>query len=165
MHLPALSLLSNTWNSGAPTSPDSSSPASTTTSSTSSSLTPMLWTLIWPRYEPKVYLTMAHRPVGWLWIQRTPEAMQAWGQEEHATSFVLRVLNYLVAQANDCRENFRTYQLVEEVYRQLCVLQSLVQGNGVWVVDAPLQEEVRTVLLTAMEEVQRCDAAGSMVYP
>jgi hypothetical protein len=104
----------------------------------------------------RVHLTMAHRPVGWLWTQHTPDAMRLWGQEEHATSFVLRVLDYAVNKGL-CPKDCSVDRLVDEVYQRLCVLQSLWQGNGVWVEDRRLQEALRGALLTAMEEVQRLD--------
>ncbi|KAK4097466.1 hypothetical protein N658DRAFT_433890 [Parathielavia hyrcaniae] len=128
--------------------------------------------------QARVRLTLAHRHAGWLWTQQPDDSRDdmrdsEWGQEEHATAFVLRVLDYLLhvagregAEADDeCREELGTDQLVEELYRRLCIMQSLIQGSGVWVGDARVEMEVRAVLLAAMEEVERCELVEGMVSP
>lgn len=98
----------------------------------------------------RVHLTMAHRPVGWLWTQHTPESKRAWGQEEHATAFVLHVLDDLYTSKNlphDC--SIDTF--VSEIYRRLCVLQSICLGHDTWVEDEQLRVQLTRALQAAME--------------
>ncbi|KAH6839429.1 hypothetical protein B0I37DRAFT_438955 [Chaetomium sp. MPI-CAGE-AT-0009] len=97
----------------------------------------------------RVHLTMAHRPVGWLWTQETASAKQFWGQEEHATSFVLHVLDYLYNSGyipKDCTID----SAVSQIHQRLCMLQSLCLGNGVWIEDSRLQDDLRMALLGEM---------------
>ncbi|KAK4153510.1 hypothetical protein C8A00DRAFT_33738 [Chaetomidium leptoderma] len=102
----------------------------------------------------RVHLTMAHRPVGWLWTQHnTPAAMRLWGQEEHATALVLRVLDYL-ANEGHCPKDCGIDQMAFEIHRCLCVLQSLWLQNGVWVGDRQLEMELGRALGIAMEELE-----------
>jgi hypothetical protein len=101
----------------------------------------------------RVHLTMAHQPVGWLWTQQTPEAQQLMGQDEHATVFVLRVLDFLAAEdlwPKDCGVDQAVYQ----IHQRLCVLQSLWLGNRVWVENSAVQAGLKRALVKAMEEAE-----------
>ena len=112
--------------------------------------------------EARIHLTMAHRPVGWLWTQQTPEAKQDWGQEEHAAAFVLRVVDYLYAQGhfpNDCTID----TVVNQIHQRLCILQSVCLGNGTWVEDAELQNELRRALAEVMGDIE-CANAPSFTH-
>ncbi|KAK4043858.1 hypothetical protein C8A01DRAFT_43234 [Parachaetomium inaequale] len=110
----------------------------------------------------RIHLTMAHRPVGWLWTQQMEEAKEAWGQEEHAAAFVLRVLDYLYALGhfpNDCPID----AAVNQIHQRLCVLQSVCLGDGTWVEDAGLQSELRRALAEVMGEIE-CANASSFTH-
>jgi hypothetical protein len=103
--------------------------------------------------KARVHLTMAHRPVGWLWTQHAPEAKRTWGQEEHAAAFVLHVLDDIYTSKsfpNDCCID----TLVYEIHRRLCVLQSLCLGNGTWVEDEHFRAQLRRALEVAVGEVE-----------
>jgi hypothetical protein len=106
----------------------------------------------------RINLTMANRPVGWLWTQQTPEAKKAWGQEEHATAFVLRILDYLYVHGH-----FPNYcaidAVVNQIHQGLCVLQSVCLGNGTWVEDAGLQDELRRALAEVMGDIECANAS------
>jgi hypothetical protein len=102
----------------------------------------------------RVRLTMAHRPAGWLWTQQdTAEARQAWGQDEHATAFVLRVLHHVFIKGhlvNGCTVDEAVYQ----IHRRFCMLQSIWLENGVWIGDRELQTELKRALTKVMRDVE-----------
>ncbi|KAH6627532.1 hypothetical protein F5144DRAFT_652456 [Chaetomium tenue] len=103
----------------------------------------------------RVHLTMAHRPVGWLWTQETPWAKQSWGQEEHATAFVLHVLDY-VYNRGYISNDFTIDQAIWEIHRRLCMLQSLCLGNGIWVEDAVYEKNLQKALYEQMRMTAIC---------
>jgi hypothetical protein len=81
--------------------------------------------------------------------------MRLWGQDEHATSFVLRVLDHLINNGH-CPKDCSIYKALDEVCQRLCVLQCLFLRNGAWVEQGKCQDELRDALLTVMGEIQRC---------
>ena len=98
----------------------------------------------------RVRLTEEHPPVQWLWTQESPESQKKWGQEEHATAFVLRVLDFVVDEGL-FPEDYSIDEAVYQVHRRLCVLQSLWQRNGVWVEDQELQAQLGGALEKVMD--------------
>ena len=98
----------------------------------------------------RVRLTEEHPPVQWLWTQESPESQKKWGQEEHATAFVLRVLDFVVDEGL-FPEDYSIDEAVYQVHRRLCVLQSLWLRNGVWVEDQELQAQLRGALEKVMD--------------
>ncbi|KAK4239584.1 hypothetical protein C8A03DRAFT_42815 [Achaetomium macrosporum] len=101
----------------------------------------------------RVQLTMAHRPVGWLWTQHTTDAQQAWGQDEHATAFVLRVLDHIYMKGH-LVNGVTVDEAVYQIHRRLCMLQSIWLENGVWVGGRVLQTELKRALTKAMRDVE-----------
>ena len=98
----------------------------------------------------RVRLTEEHPPVQWLWTQESPESQKKWGQEEHATAFVLRVLDFVVDEGL-FPEDYSIDEAVYQFHRRLCVLQSLWLRNGVWVEDQELQAQLRGALEKVMD--------------
>ncbi|KAK3901766.1 hypothetical protein C8A05DRAFT_16082, partial [Staphylotrichum tortipilum] len=92
----------------------------------------------------RVGLTMTHPPTEWLWLQGTVDARQEMGQEGHATVFMLRVLEYLVSEGLSIPGS-GVPEVVGDIHRWLCELQSLWLGNGVWFEDAKMEAGLRAI--------------------
>ncbi|KAL2182071.1 uncharacterized protein P884DRAFT_188945 [Thermothelomyces heterothallicus CBS 202.75] len=108
--------------------------------------------------EARVRLTMAHRPVRWLWTQKAAEAKRLWQQEEHAAAFALRILDHFFARGG-CADDCDIGIAVGQIHQRLCILQSLFLGNSAWVEDPTLQEELRGALEDAMNRTKRSQVA------
>ncbi len=100
--------------------------------------------------KARVHLTMDNPPVQWLWNQESPESQKQWGQEEHATAFVLHVFDFVVDEGL-FPENSSIDEAVYQIHRRLCVLQSLWLRNGVWIEDQELQAQLAGDLETIMQ--------------
>ncbi|KAL2195422.1 hypothetical protein P885DRAFT_40727 [Corynascus similis CBS 632.67] len=113
--------------------------------------------------KARVRLTLTHPPVRWLWTQKTVNTRRVWRQDEHAAAFVLRVLEYLYMWGN-CHKDWYTEFVVDQIHQRLCILQSLFLGNGTWVGDQTLQNELGTALEDAMEIVNPNPSSAFYVY-
>ena len=98
----------------------------------------------------RVRLTMENPPVEWLWSQQSPESQKKWGQEEHATAFVLRVFDFVMDEGL-FPEDSSVEEAVYQIHRRLCGLQSLWLRNGVWIEDQELQAQLGGALEKIME--------------
>ncbi|KAH6612295.1 hypothetical protein B0J18DRAFT_78170 [Chaetomium sp. MPI-SDFR-AT-0129] len=88
----------------------------------------------------RLNLTISHRHANWLWTQQH-DTHPHWTQDEHATVFVLRVLEASFEHGLLPKE-CAIAEAVGPVHQQLCVLQSVVLGRDTWVEDEVLRREL-----------------------
>ncbi|KAK3301689.1 uncharacterized protein B0T15DRAFT_497404 [Chaetomium strumarium] len=86
--------------------------------------------------------------------RHTAEAQQAWGQDAHATAFVLRVLDHVFIKGLFVNGCCTVEEAVCQIHRRLCMLQSIWLENGVWVGDRALQTELKSALAKVMRDVE-----------
>ncbi|KAK4141377.1 uncharacterized protein C8A04DRAFT_14130 [Dichotomopilus funicola] len=99
----------------------------------------------------RLNLTMYHRHADWLWTQQH-DTHPHWTQDEHATVFVLRVLEASFEYGLLPKE-CAIAEAVGPVHQQLCVLQSVVLGRDTWVEDEVLRRELCEKMLVVLEAV------------